>query len=123
MIRHIDFGDKQDKAPKQTDEIEAKKPERLIDRLYRAFGPLAGALLIDFVDLITFGPLGLFGGFVIGGIAGWWVSSAYDLSFQKRLLVSILAMIYTAMPFTAPFPLVTILSAAARFFQNPSEKN
>ena len=86
----------------------------LIYRLHRAFGPLAGALILDCVDLATFGPLGL-GGLFIGAGIGWWISSIYNFSGTARILWAVLAGIYCLMPFTEMIPIATIISAVARF--------
>jgi hypothetical protein len=89
--------------------------EALLVRLHRALGPLAGGMILDFVDLATFGPVGLFGGFLIGAAVGWWVSSIYGFTTQARILFATFAAIYTAIPFTELLPLATIISAIARF--------
>ena len=89
--------------------------ESLLTRLHRALGPLAGGLILDFVDIATFGPVGLLGGFVVGGLAGWWVSSIYEFSPRSRLALAALAAVYTAVPLTEPLPLATAISALARF--------
>ena len=67
------------------------------------------------VDLATFGPLGIYGGFVLGGLAGWWISSLYGLSRVARFGFALLAMGYTAVPLTGPLPVATMISDFARF--------
>ena len=94
--------------------------ESLLVRLHRAIGPIAGGLILDFVDLATFGPIGLFGGFLIGAIVGWWVSSIYDFTHRSRVLFAVLAAVYTAIPLTEPFPIATGISALARFRERRS---
>jgi hypothetical protein len=89
--------------------------EPLVVRLHRALGPLAGAMLLDFVDLVTFGPIGLFGGFLLGAAVGWWISSIYEFTTRGRALFAALAALYTAIPFTEPIPVATIIAALARF--------
>lgn len=89
--------------------------EALLVRLHRALGPLAGGIVLDFVDLATFGPIGLLGGFVMGGLIGWWISSIYDFSLRGRSVFAVLAAAYTAIPFTEILPLATMISAWARF--------
>ena len=97
-------------------EVESSAPhEPLLVRLHRALGPLAGGLILDFVDLATFGPVGLAGGFLIGGAVAWWISSIYELPTGKRLLFAALAMAYVGMPFTGVLPVATLISATARF--------
>lgn len=94
------------------DEENPQKP--LIERINTAFGPLAGALILDFVDLATIGPLGI-GGFFVGGAVGWWILSVYDISKNTRLILAFLAGIYCLVPFTEFIPVATLISAIARF--------
>lgn len=90
-------------------------PESLLLRLHRALGPIAGGLILDGVDLMTFGPVGVFGGFLLGGAAGWWITSIYGFQQRTRAIVAVLAAIYTAIPLTEPFPFATAVAALGRF--------
>lgn len=92
----------------------AKNKEPLIIRLQRAFGPLIGAIILDLVDLVSFGPLGI-GGFFIGLLVGWWMISVYDLSTKTRIWLSLLAGVYCLVPFTELIPVATLVTAFARF--------
>ena len=96
--------------------------EPIIYRLYRAFGPLAGGLILDMVDLATFGPLGI-AGFFIGGLIGWWISSIYGFSRKVRLAWALLAGFYCLVPFTEFVPVATIISACARVRERPNYRN
>ena len=93
----------------------AAASEPLVVRLHRALGPLAGAMLLDLVDLATFGPIGLFGGFLLGGAVGWWISSIYGFGPGGRALFALLATVYVGVPFTGLLPLATVVAAVARF--------
>jgi len=101
---------------------ELKAPEKrpsqrktsLLDRLHRAFGPLVGGMILDLVDLSTFGPFGI-GGFFIGSLVGWWICSIYNLSTSTRLALALLAGIYCLLPLTEFIPVATLLSAFIRF--------
>ncbi len=46
-------------------------PASWFSRLHSACGPLAAGMVLDGLDLVTFGPLGLYLGPVIGLLAGW----------------------------------------------------
>ena len=97
------------------DRRKGKTP--LIERLHRAFGPLAGGVLLDLIDLSTFGPYGL-GGFVIGALVGWWICSIYNLAPYTRLSIALLAGAYCLFPLTEFLPLATLISAYVRFRGN-----
>ena len=98
--------------------IEPEKPDLFV-RLYRALGPVAGGLLLDFGDLATFGPTGLFLGPFVGIAIAFWICSIYRFSFRIKVILSLLAGLYCAVPMTEPFPLATLITAACRFFESP----
>ena len=85
-------------------------------RIHYAIGPIACGMILDAADLITFGPLGLYGGFLIGGLVGFWLASLYRFSLPLRLFWSLGAALYCTMPLTEFVPVATIISAAHRFF-------
>ena len=91
-------------------------PEPLIHRLHKAIGPLAGGLILDFVDLATFGPLGI-GGFFIGALVGWWICSIYTFPKPVRVILAILSGVYCLLPFTELLPVATLISAIGRFWE------
>jgi hypothetical protein len=90
----------------------------LIDRLHRALGPLAGAMILDAADFVTVGPIGIFAGLFVGAATGWWISSIYQYSNNARMLWSLLAGLYCTIPFTAIIPFATLISVVGRFFEN-----
>ncbi|MHC4872223.1 MAG: hypothetical protein ACYTFY_10295 [Planctomycetota bacterium] len=100
-----------------------KIPKDIFLRLHRAIGPVAAGLIIDFIDLATFGPLGFILGPVIGAAAGWWIASIYNYSNKGRIIWAIAAGIYCSLPFTEIIPLATIVSAIARFGEQPESEN
>ena len=71
-------------------------------------GPIAGGFLLDLVDLATFGPVGLYGGFVIGGALGWWLAGQHGLGRRGRFIGAVLAAVYSATPATEWLPLGTL---------------
>ncbi len=91
----------------------------LLIRLYRALGPVAGGLLLDFADLATFGPTGLFAGSFVGIAIALWICSIYRFSFRIKIILSLLAGVYCSVPMTEPFPLATLVTVACRFFESP----
>ncbi|MEP5613572.1 MAG: hypothetical protein ABJP45_15075 [Cyclobacteriaceae bacterium] len=102
--------------------MDEKSESSILDRLNRAFGPLIGAMILDLVDLATFGPLGI-GGFIIGTAVGWWILSVYDIPQRTRMILAVLAGIYCLAPFTEFIPVATLVTAIARFKQSSKRKN
>ena len=100
---------------------QQKAPQQLTvgRRLYNALFPVIGGLVLDFTDFVTFGPIGIYTGFLIGGLIGWLISSIYGFSTKKRLLWALLSGIYCTIPVTEFIPVATILSAVARFDKIP----
>jgi len=90
-------------------------------RLMNALGPALAALVLDFADLITFGPFGIYGGLFIGAAVGWWMSGSYGFGRPGRIAVALSAGIYCMLPATHFLPLASILSATARFLEDPPE--
>jgi hypothetical protein len=93
----------------------------LLERVHRALGPIAGGLLLDLLDLATFGPVGLVAGPVIGGLVGWWLGSLYAFSPRGRALLAAAAAVYLTVPFTEPVPVATLIGAVARFRERRAE--
>jgi len=85
------------------------------ERLLRSFGPLAGGMLLDTADLLTWGPVGMYLGPVVGGFLGWWLARVYGLGVIGQCVVITLAVVYCTMPGTALLPLATVVFALIRF--------
>ncbi|MBI5865224.1 MAG: hypothetical protein HZB38_12085 [Planctomycetes bacterium] len=92
----------------------------MLRRANRAFGPIVAGLIIDALDLVTFGPVGLIVGLPIGGLAGFWMGRCLNLKPAACWLCAVLAGVYCMMPFTELLPLATIVGAYARFMEGPS---
>ncbi len=92
-----------------------------LSRLNNAIAPLAGGLLLDSLDIATFGPVGLYLGLFIGFTAGWWISSVYGFQNKTKIIWSLLAGIYCMMPSTEFFPIATTISVIGRFCQTPKK--
>ena len=102
-----------------TDPVQAEDaplpPPTQAQRLNRAFGPVVAGLVIDLVDLATFGPIGLFLGLPIGAFAGYWMGRALGLERKPSLLCALAAGIYCTIPGTEMLPLATLVGAFARY--------
>ena len=77
-------------------------------------GPIAGGMLLDALDLATFGPVGLRAGLVVGALAGWLLAPGLGVSPKRRWLVALGAGAYCMVPFTAFLPLGTLAGALVR---------
>jgi hypothetical protein len=75
-------------------------------------------MTLDLLDLVSLGPVGLKIGFPIGALAGYALFSLLQLPPKRRLLYSIAAGIYCAVPATAPLPLGTLLALLMKLPRN-----
>jgi hypothetical protein len=105
-------------------ELDAAEPSPPGDatlwlRLYFALGPVAGCLVLDLADFLTFGPIGLALGIPVGAAIGWWLGSLYGFERQGRAVLAALSGLYCTIPFTEVLPIATIVGAAARFYHPP----
>ena len=95
---------------------QPKPTQRL--RLNRAFGPVVAGLIIDFVDLATFGPMGMYLGLPIGAFAGYWMGRALGFERKASLLCALAAGIYCTIPGTEMLPIATVVGACARYYES-----
>ena len=98
-----------------------KPPQQpgFIWRMHRALGQILGGLLLDFTDLATFGPMGILGPF-LGAAVVLWITSLYRFSVRTKIILAFLGGVYCMVPMTEPFPIATLVCAACRFFEKPS---
>ena len=87
----------------------------LPQRMNRAFGPIVAGLIIDFVDVSTFGPVGLLLGLPVGGLAGYWMGRTLGFDKRASLWCALAASVYCTIPGTEIIPLATIIGACVRF--------
>ena len=93
-------------------------------RFVRALKPIIAGILIDLVDFATLGPIGIYLGFLLGGLLGWWICSIYKLRPLHRLLGASMTDIYCTLPFTAFIPAATIVGAYIEFMVvKPEDKS
>ena len=59
----------------------------------RFLAPIAAGLLLDAIDLMTFGPVGLWTGLAIGGSAGWVLSPYLGFSARHRWLCALCRLV------------------------------
>ena len=89
-----------------------------IRRANRIFGPIVAGMIIDLVDLATFGPMGQVLGLPIGAFAGYWMGTSLGLSRRAAALCAVAAGIYCTIPGTEFIPLATIVGACVRYREN-----
>lgn len=81
---------------------------------------MAGAIL-DMLDLLTFGPIGLWLGMAIGGLAGWWLAPTLGFRAERRWLCALLAGVYCTLPVTSFIPAATLLTIVAPLFRRDDD--
>lgn len=77
--------------------------------------PYLAAALLDAVDLATFGPLGLWLGFLLGSLAGWFLAESLGFKPQNRWMGAALGGVYCMLPGTSVLPVATFVTAVRQF--------
>jgi len=95
--------------------FQSNSPNDSLRRLNHAMGPVLAGMIIDAVDLITFGPFGLGLGLPVGVLAGYWLGQSIGLDKNARCICALAAGLYCTMPFTEVLPLGTIVGALVRY--------
>ena len=95
---------------------------RLLERTYYALGPLAAGIMLDVLDLATFGTIGVFVGAIVGAYAGWVIGDFEGLDKDGRTVLACCAAIYMMIPMTEPLPIATAFSLVARFMRGPRRR-
>ena len=93
--------------PKLPDEIE---PPPKAGRIT----PIVMGMVLDGVDFVTMGPIGLSGGFVLGGLAAAWAAREMGLRGSMVWLCAAGGAVYAATPATELLPLGTLIGAAVQ---------
>ena len=105
-----------DTATPETETVPAAgTPPHVGRRLNRAFGPIVAGVILDLLDLATFGPLGYVLGLPLGGLMGYWLGRCLGLGRKASVLCAFAAGVYGTFPFTGILPLATLVGAYARF--------
>lgn len=76
--------------------------------------PTLVGFLLDALDVLTFGPLGLRGGLVAGSLAAFALLSMLGVPFRFRIPIALGAGVYCAMPGTEFLPLGTLIGVLLR---------
>lgn len=99
--------------------IKQHSPSRKFSRYNYAFGPVVAGLILDAVDIVTFGPVGLALGFPIGAAAGYWLARSLRLETNVSLICALIAGVYCTIPGTELLPLGTLVGALVRLEDVP----
>jgi hypothetical protein len=102
-----------------SDSEKQQSSSRKFSRYNYAFGPVVAGLIIDAVDLVTFGPVGLALGFPIGAAAGYWLARSLRLETNASLICALIAGVYCTIPGTELLPLGTFVGALVRLEDVP----
>lgn len=78
-------------------------------------------LLLDALDMLTLGPLGLKFGLPAGFITAYVLFSLVRIPLRRRLLYSLAAGLYCMLPGTAVVPLGALLGAWLGFRKQPEK--
>ena len=95
--------------------LDSVVPRKTLARLNYALGPIIAGIILDAVDLITFGPVGLVVGIPIGAAAGFWLGRSMRLESHMCWICAAIAGIYCTIPGTEILPLGTLVGALVRF--------
>ena len=79
-----------------------------------AFGPVLAGMIIDVLDIATFGATGVYIGFLLGAPAGWYLARRLGLDWKRSFIAGLGSGIYCTVPFTSPIPVATLIGVWAR---------
>lgn len=101
-------------APDRHGSIETRPDE---DKGRGRLAPVVAGLILDAVDFATMGPIGLYGGFVLGGAAAAWAARQVGLEGRNVWLAACAGAVYAATPATELMPLGTLIGAAVQLLR------
>ena len=105
----------QDLLKEQSESGHSATPIEGLSRINHAIGPVAAGMIIDGLDVLTLGPLGLLLGIPVGIIAGYWLGRSLGFSKSACLTCAAAAAVYCTVPMTEVLPLGTLAGALGRF--------
>ena len=91
------------------DETSPIPAEPAATRPARRMAPVLAGMLVDAVDFMTMGPIGLYGGFLIGGAVTAWAARQVGLSGRSVWIAGVAGAVYAATPATEFIPLGTLI--------------
>lgn len=103
------------KAAHEQDPVISEAKDATPSRVEQIFGPLFAGILLDMVDLATFGPLGFYAGMFVGSAAAYYLCRVAKLPRRWRMIGALLGGVYCTLPLTEFLPLGTLLGAFIRY--------
>lgn len=86
-------------------EIEA----HITESWWEGLAPILIGAVIDLVDLITLGPVGIAWGWLVGGVGTFVVGTLRKVPMKWRVLWSLVIAAYCSLPGTSFMPAATVL--------------
>ncbi len=80
----------------------------------RPIPPVLLGMIVDAVDFATLGPIGLYGGFVLGGLAAYWAAREAGMRGRGAWLAGLAGAVYAGTPATEMVPLATIIGTGVQ---------
>jgi hypothetical protein len=80
----------------------------------RLLGPMLAGLVIDGLDLVTFGAIGIYTGMILGGAVGYWLAPTLGFPPRGRWLCAIMTGVYCTLPLTGFVPAALIAAGVSR---------
>lgn len=99
------------------DPKDSPEGANLLQRLHYSFGPILAGILLDFLDFVTFGPIGIYAGLFVGAGIGWWIGSLYGFTQRQKVLLAVVSGLYMMIPSTEFVPMATIVGGLARWME------
>ena len=91
--------------------------------LLRTFGPMVAGLAIDGLDLMTYGPIGLYAGLIVGGTAGYLLAPMLGFSERGRWLCALMTGVYCTVPLTGFIPAAAVAAGLSQVFLRGRESS
>jgi len=122
LVRLLQMETKEEGPPVIEVEVERLDPKEAEEGAASgwggAFGPVLAGMVIDVLDIATFGATGLYIGFLLGAPAGWYLARRLGLDPKRAFLAAIACGVYCTIPFTSPIPVATLIGVWARSRQS-----